>query len=60
MMLTGYAKSQNIKTTSININNGKEAKVLVDNGVDILQGYGICEPKRQLHLALKGIKTLVL
>lgn len=59
-MLTGYAKSQNIKTTSINVNNGKEAKVLVDNGVDILQGYCVCEPKRQLHLALKGIKTLVL
>jgi EAL domain-containing protein (putative c-di-GMP-specific phosphodiesterase class I) len=57
-MMTGYAKSQNIKTTSVNVLTLKEAQIMVDRGVDVIQGPAASEPKRIATLAMKAIKKL--
>lgn len=59
-MMTGYARSQNIKTTSINVLTLKEAQIMVERGVDVIQGPAASEPKRIATLAMKGVKKLPL
>lgn len=57
-MMTGYAKSQNIKTTSVNVLTLKEAITMADRGVTVIQGPAASEPKRIVTLAIKAAKKL--
>ena len=57
-MMTGYAKSQNIKTTSINVGGFKEAQHMIERGVDIIQGPAAGDPKRIVTLALKSARKM--
>lgn len=55
-MLAQYCKTQNIRSTSINVLNMKEAQSLIRLGVEIIQGYAVSEPKRNLNQAVRNIK----
>jgi len=57
-MMTGYAKSQNIKTTSINVASFKEAQHMIERGVDVIQGTAAGDPKRVITLALKSARKM--
>ena len=57
-MLAQYCKTQNIRSTSINVLNMKEAQSLIRLGVEIIQGYAVSEPKRNLNQAVRNIKKI--
>lgn len=57
-MLTAYAKTVGITASSVNVNTVKEAGFLIGRGVDVIQGYAVCEPKRIVFNAIKGVKRL--
>lgn len=57
-MLTGYCKVQGIITTTEYVENTKVARFFQTHGVDLIQGPAVCEPKRTIYNAVKGIKKL--
>jgi len=57
-LLAEYCKTQNIRSTSINVLNMKEAQKLIKLGVEIIQGYAVSEPKRNLNQAVRNIQKI--
>lgn len=57
-MLTGYAKSQGIKVVCMYVEGVKEALFLISNGVEILEGFAVGEPRRIVQVAVKERKKL--
>ena len=57
-MITGYAKVEGITTTSINTEHKEEARILLDHGVQVIQGDAVARPMRLINLALTNIKPV--
>lgn len=57
-MLTGFAKTIGIDVTSTNVENQKDAVLMIENGVDTVEGDAIGTPKRLISLALKEFKVM--
>ena len=57
-MITGYAKVQNILTTSINCEHKEEARILLDHGVNMIQGDAVARPMRLINLAITNLKPI--
>lgn len=57
-IMTGYANVQGIITAAENVDTTKEAKFLLNHGVNVIEGFAVSEPKRIVRTALKEIKKL--
>ena len=57
-MIVGYANVQAIPTIAMYVDTIKEVQFFLQHNVGIIQGYAACEPKRQIHAAVKGAKKL--
>ena len=57
-MIVGYAQVQGITTIISNVDVNKTSRFYIEHGIDVVEGFGVSEPNRNITTTIKGFKKV--